>query len=229
MFLITGTGRSGTSAVAQLLHEAGLAAGNDLIEPDEHNEEGYFEERELIRINDAILEAAGVGAWFTTATRQQICDAASQHIDAMRELAGAATPVWKDPRLSWTLEPWLDVLPERPKIIVCLRSPAEVVASTLTYYMLGGDEAERAVTHVWRAQSERLLEIIDEYRLDAICVEYAVLQANPKRALGPLSRFVGATLDARAVRPDLQHHAAPIPADLTALYERLRRLGMATA
>jgi hypothetical protein len=183
MFLITGTGRSGTSAVAQLLHEAGLAAGNDLIEPDEHNEEGYFEERELIGINDAILDAAGVGAWFTTATRQQIRDAASQHIDAMRELAAAATPVWKDPRLSWTLEPWLDVLPERPQIIVCLRSPAEVVASTLTYYMLGGDEAERAVTHVWRAQSERLLEIIDEYRLDAICVEYAALQANPERAI----------------------------------------------
>ena len=49
MFLITGSGRSGTSAVAQLLHEAGLSVGHDLIAPDEHNMQGYFEERKIGR------------------------------------------------------------------------------------------------------------------------------------------------------------------------------------
>ncbi len=224
MFLVTGTGRSGTSAVSQLLHEAGLAAGNDLIEPDEHNAEGYFEERALIAINDAILETAGVGAWFTTATREQIRDAAAQHIDAMRELAATATPVWKDPRLSWTLEPWLDVLPERPRIIVCVRSPAEVVASTLTYYMLGGDEAERAVLHVWRAQNERLLDVIADCGLDAICIDYGDLQTDPEHAVEPLARFVGRPLDAGSVRQDLRHHTAAIPDDLADLYERVLAL-----
>lgn len=225
MFLVTGTGRSGTSAVAQLLHEAGLAAGNDLIEPDEHNAAGYFEERALIAANDAILETAGVGAWFTTATREQIRDAAAQHVDAMRELAATATPVWKDPRLSWTLEPWLDVLPERPRIVVCLRSPAEVVASTLTYYMLGDGEAERAVLHVWREQNERLLDIIADHSLDAICIDYGDLHTDPTQAIKPLTRFVGRPLDTRSVRQDLRHHTAPIPADLIELYERIRALG----
>lgn len=227
MFLITGSGRSGTSAVAQLLHESGLSVGHDLIAPDEHNTQGYFEERMLIMINDAILKAAGVGEWFTTATRQQVRDAATQYADYMRDLVKTATPAWKDPRLSWTLEPWLEMLPERPQIIVCLRSPAEVVASTLTYFAQGGDDAESAVKHVWRVQYERLLEIIAEYGLDAICVEYPALQADPERTAEPLARFVGRALDVRTVRRELRHHAVVVPDDLVELYERVRGLGAA--
>ena len=227
MFLITGSGRSGTSAVAQLLHEAGLSVGHDLIAPDEHNTQGYFEERMLIMINDAILKAAGVGEWFTTATREQIRDAATQYSDYMRDLVKTATPAWKDPRLSWTLEPWLEMLPERPRIIVCLRSPAEVVASTLTYFAQGGDDAESAVKHVWRVQYERLLEIIAEHGLDAICVEYPALQEDPEATVAPLAHFVGRALDVRSVRRDLRHHAVAVPDDLLELYERVRGLGAA--
>jgi hypothetical protein len=142
----------------------------------------------------------------------------------MREQVRVATPAWKDPRFSWTLEPWLDVLPEPPRIIVCLRSPAEVVASTLAYYAQGGDDAENAVKHVWRTQYERLLEIIGEFGLDATCLEYAVLQAEPERAAAALARFVGRPLAAGTVRRDLRHHAAPIPSDLAELYERVRHL-----
>ena len=227
MFLITGSGRSGTSAVGQLLHEAGLSVGHDLIEPDEHNAEGYFEERMVIMINDAILKAAGVGEWFTTATREQIREAAVEYVEYMREQVKVATPAWKDPRFSWTLEPWLDVLPEPPRIIVCLRSPAEVVASTLRYYAQAGEEAENAVKHVWRTQYERLLEIIGEYGLDAICVEYAALHADPEAAVQSLAQFVGRVLDPRTVRHDLRHHAVPVSDDLVELYERVRSLGAA--
>ena len=48
MLLVTGSGRSGTSAVAKLLHHAGFSAGHDLIEADESNADGYFEERAVI-------------------------------------------------------------------------------------------------------------------------------------------------------------------------------------
>lgn len=225
MFLICGSGRSGTSAVARLLHEAGLSLGRDLIEADEHNTEGYFEERRLVLINDAILNAAGLGPWFSTATRRQIIDAAAPYAGFMRALAAEATPAWKDPRLSWTLDPWLAVLPERPRIIVCLRSPAEVVASALRYYAQRGDEAERAVLHVWRTQYERLLEVIDEFGLDSISLDYGELQGDPGRTIEPLSRFVGRPLDASLVRRDLRHHAKEVPPDLRGMYGRVHRLG----
>jgi hypothetical protein len=224
VFLITGSGRSGTSAVAQLLHAAGIAVGHDLIEPDEHNAEGYFEERMLVMINDAILNAAGIGDPFTTATRAAIIDASQEYLDHMVALTEDATPAWKDPRLCLTLEAWLQVM-SRPRIIVCLRSPAEVAASTLRYYGQAGEEAEAAVMHVWRSGYERLLEVIDAYRLDAITVEYEALHADAESTVAALSAFVGRELDGSTIRRDLRHHAREIPPELREMYERVRGLG----
>ena len=227
MFLICGSGRSGTSAVARLLHEAGITMGRDLIEADESNAEGYFEERAVVEMNDVILRDAGLGSWFATASRERVLEAAHLHGEAMRALAAEATPGWKDPRFSWTLEAWMEVLPERPRLIVCLRSPAEVVASTLRYYGLEPGEASRAVEHTWRCEYERLLEIIDAYVLDAICVEYGQLVADPDAAIAPLERFVGRALGGAGVRRDLKHHAALVPAEFRELYARVAALGKA--
>ncbi len=229
MFLICGSGRSGTSAVARLLHESGLSVGRDLIEADEHNAEGYFEERQLVLINDAIMNAAGLGPWLSTATRADVVDGAQQYMDHMIALAEDATPAWKDPRLCWTLEPWLQVLPGRPRIIVCLRNPAEVVASTLRYYAQGGDDAEAAVYHVWRSGYERLLEVIAAFGLDALTVEYGELHGDPQRAIEPLAEFVGRELDVGLVRGDLRHHESDVPDDLRGLYKRVRALAKSPA
>ncbi len=226
MLIITGSGRSGTSAVARLIHQAGISVGHDLIDADAGNEEGYFEERAIIAMNDTILKPLGLEQWFATATRDDVLRAASEHSDTMRALVGTATPAWKDPRFSWTLEAWLEHLPEPPRIVVCLRSPAEVVKSTARYFGLAGAEATRAVEHLWRCQYERLLEVIAEHSLDAIAVEYRALQRAPQRAAKPLARFVGRPLDApAAVRRDLRHHSAPVPKHLRPLYDRVLSLG----
>ena len=225
MIIICGSGRSGTSAVARLVHESGISVGNDLIEPDEFNAEGYFEERLVVMMNDALLNDVGLHRWFSVATRTEILAAAHARADMMREIAAAATPAWKDPRFSWTLEAWMELLPEPPRVIVCLRSPDEVVASTLRYYGLGGDEPTRAVEHGWRAEYERLLEVIDEYRLDATSVDFGELNADPEAAVVPLERFVGRKLDPGFVRRDLRHHRGGVPEHLRDVYERVAALG----
>ena len=225
MIIVTGCGRSGTSAVARILHDAGVTMGHDLIEPDESNAEGYYEERMVVVANDAILNAAGMNAWFASASRQQIIDAAAQYEREMREIAANATPGWKDPRFSLTLEPWMPLLPSRPRVVVCLRNPAEVVASTLRYYGLAGDEPERAAMHTWRAECERILEIVDAYSLDAMTIEFAELHADPDAAIASLSRFAGRPLDTSGIRRDLRHHERPIPAEAQELYERVKALG----
>jgi hypothetical protein len=225
MIIICGSGRSGTSAVARLVHEAGISVGHDLIEPDEHNAEGYFEERLVVMMNDALLNDVGLRTWFSVAGRAEILAAAHARGEKMREIVAAATPAWKDPRFSWTLEAWMELLPEPPRIIVCLRSPDEVVASTLRYYGLAGDEPTRAVEHGWRAEYERLLDIIDEYRLDAMNVDFARLNADPEQAVVPLERFVGRKLDPGFVRRDLRHHRGGVPEHLRDVYERVAQLG----
>jgi hypothetical protein len=225
MFLVCGSGRSGTSAVARVLHDSGIEMGRDLIAADEANPEGYFEERGVVAMNDALLNDVGLHRWFATASRSELLAAAQARGKAMATLAAAATAGWKDPRFCWTLEAWLEVLAPPPRIIVCLRSPAEVIASTLRYYGLAGDEPERAAAHTWRVEYERLLEVIAEYRLDAVCVEYASLLSDREATLARLSAFVGCPLDAAGLRSDLRHHRAEIAAGDAELYARVAALG----
>lgn len=225
MFLITGCGRSGTSAVAKLLHDAGVSVGRELIAGDAANPDGYFEEQAVVALNDDILARAGLLAPFSSATRAEVRAAARPYADEMRALAASATPAWKDPRFSWTLEAWLTVLPEAPRLIVCLRSPAEVAASTLRYFGRGDDpEATAAARHLWRAQYERLIDVIAAYRLDALCVEYGRLHGGDAATVAGLAAFVGCPLDAGGVRRELRHHVLAVDPELLPLYERVRAL-----
>jgi hypothetical protein len=225
MIIITGSGRSGTSAVARLVHVSGLSVGHDLVEADESNAEGYFEERSIIVINDHILEDAGMRDWFTAAPRAELLEAARAQESDMRMMIRAATPVWKDPRFCWTLEAWMELMYLKPRVIVCLRSPSEVVASTLKYYGQVSDEAKRHVEHRWLSEYERLLEIIDEFSLDAISVEFEALHGDPAKAVKPLERFLGRKLDSSGIRTDLRHHAEATPAEMRETYARVRALG----
>ncbi len=227
MLIIAGSGRSGTSAVAKLLHAAGISMGHNLIPADAQNPDGYFEDRAVVDANDLILRDAGLTAWFSTASRAQVIEAAHAHAPALRACIAAATPAWKDPRFSWTLEAWLPHMTAPPRIIVCVRSPAEVVASTLSYYGLTGEEPQLAVEHLWRAQYERLLDVIAEYELDATCADYAALHSGDAAAFGALSAFVGFPLDASGVRGELRHHRADVSGELRELYERVRALAPA--
>ena len=225
MYIVTGSGRSGTSAVAKLLHDAGLSVGHDLIAADEGNAEGYYEERALIELNQHILNACRLGERFASATRADVLAAAEGWTEPMRALVVDATPAWKDPRFCWTLEAWLPLLPEPPRVIVCLRSPSEVVASVMRYYGLVDDEARHSVEHAWLAQYERLLEVIEAYGLDATSVEYSALHARTPATVAALSRFVGRELDAGAVRRDLRHHRKPVPKRMREMYDRVSDLG----
>src|SRR5512145_1476064 len=77
--IVSGCGRSGTSAVAAMLHRSGLSVGHDLIPPDEGNADGYFEERAVVRMNEAIIGATSLTGKFANPTRQEIIDAAAPH------------------------------------------------------------------------------------------------------------------------------------------------------
>lgn len=225
MIIVTGSGRSGTSAVAQVLHQSGISVGNDLLEADESNAEGYFEERMVVMMNDALLNDVGMREWFHAASREEILAAARARGDTMREIAAKATPAWKDPRFCWTLEAWMGVLPEKPRLVVCLRSASEVVGSTLKYYGLADAEAVRAVEQAWHDGYARLLEIIDAYALEAVTVEFNAMYTDPNAAMSAVARLAGRELDCGSVRRDLRHHEAPMPGHLRDMYARVLRLG----
>ena len=63
-FIVLAMHRSGTSALMGLLNTVGVYCGEseDLLEPRPCNEKGFFERRDVMELNDRILEAAG-GRW----------------------------------------------------------------------------------------------------------------------------------------------------------------------
>lgn len=269
MIVVTGSGRSGTSAVARVLHESGICMGRDLIGPTEFNAEGYYEERAVVALNDELLAEVGLrpsrrllprlyrrlrralGATevpaprWSAVSRAQVLAAARKHSSRMKQLVAGLPPGggWKDPRFSVTLEAWLPHLPEKPRLIVCLRSPAAVTASVLRIYGLidteaAGDPASpqyrkllRYLERVsetteerWSMQYRWLLEFIRDFELEATCVEYDALIRDPEGTVAALAEFVGRPLDARYVERPFRHYAAGVPERFVELYQRVLAL-----
>lgn len=54
--LILGMHRSGTSALARVLNLAGLHLPSDLLEPNQDNPLGYWEPKNIVKINNQLLQ-----------------------------------------------------------------------------------------------------------------------------------------------------------------------------
>lgn len=131
--------RSGTSLITGVLSLAGLYLGeeDDLIEAGEGNEKGFYEHKDIIKINDEILRFFK-GSWahppvfndgWEHDTRfANIENKAKEVIKKM----DAKSQVWgfKDPRTCLTLSFWQKVLSGRNlKYIITIRDPLAIAKS----------------------------------------------------------------------------------------------------
>ncbi len=139
----------------------------------------------------------------------------------MAGLVTSATDGWKDPRFSITLEAWLPLLPSRTKLIVCLRSPAAYAESVVRVYGLV-DRA--AAERQWARLYQRLLAVIREHALEAICIEYDTLVEQPEETVAALASFIGRPLSAEHVNAPLRRHVSAVPERYRALYEGVLQL-----
>lgn len=223
--IVTGTGRSGTSAVAAVLHESGISMGTTFDEASKHNARGFYEDLHALEINRRIFADAGLADLRLAEglpSREAFLAAAEPYADEMRRVASMGARGWKDPRFCFTLEAWMRALDTRPQVIACLRGPEAYLHSVMMVVGL----IERDIAEAWWTRHlERLLEVIEAYELDAHCVEYDALLADPARTVAALSRFAGQPLDASYVDPSLRSHAYPLERRHRALYGRVLALG----
>jgi hypothetical protein len=134
---VLGVGRSGTSLTARVLNRLGVELGPEgtMLPPDAASPSGYWEQSEIIALNDEILAALG-GEWWSLPPRRpgwELSDAMAgmrariaEFVE--REFAGAGRWGFKDPRTTLTLPIWRAVVGEFDHV-VCLRNPLEVQAS----------------------------------------------------------------------------------------------------
>lgn len=119
MILVLGTGRSGTSTIARLLHtEVGVNMGSRFREPDSANPDGYYEDLDFLEVNtDATLHHEHREALLT------------QLFASRKELWGI-----KEPRIPHWWREYRAHVTHDTKIIIASRAPHLIVQSLKEHY-----------------------------------------------------------------------------------------------
>ena len=138
---VTGMHRSGTSFIAYVLQRLGVSLGSvdRMMAPGPDNPAGYWENRDIKELNDAVLSCFGGSwdqppvfrpGWEQDTTLDPLRVRASELLDEAfgASPAGRGVIGWKDPRISLLLPFWRTVTPVTTTIVM-VRDPAEVAAS----------------------------------------------------------------------------------------------------
>lgn len=144
LILVLGMHRSGTSVTAKMVQSIGAYMGDKLMPPGAANPTGFFEDVDVVALNDSILHHFNL-VWsdlespsahnLITAVPEQLHHRAN--VILARLFDSEANPVIaiKDPRMSRLLSFWQTViLPTnvRVKCVISIRHPAAIAASLWT-------------------------------------------------------------------------------------------------
>jgi hypothetical protein len=180
MYLVTGMHRSGTSFVTQLIGEIGMITGSkeSFIPQDEWNQEGYYENAEIVLLNDRLIAGdrlsstrfhltpshrvpigsrlkmtVGMVGYFFMRNRTPIADRAREKRDQIIALAERyRDTVVKDPRFCLTLGQWKEYAGV-DSVVFSFRHPLEVARSLRRRDHL----PLRLGFEIWRFHIERFL------------------------------------------------------------------------
>jgi len=184
--IILGMHRSGTSCLAGSLEQAGLHLGQVNTKAP-HNAKGNRENRDIMDLNDTVLSAVG-GSWDNPPS-SSVPWSADQI--AARDALIATYPtnkVWgfKEPRTLFTLEGWLDALPDA-RLVGTFRHPLAVAQSLSTRNKFSIEQG----MDLWMAYNQRLLQISQRREVSMMCFDWT--PQHYSRALGDLSIRLGLT------------------------------------
>ena len=214
IFCIAGMHRSGTSLLAQLLHANGIYMGDEerLMKGTEDNSQGYWENLEIVKINESLLSSFGLGwdhiqplpdGWQNNEKIARLKSLALQLLEINKSANGFA---WKDPRNSITFPFWKSLVPGL-KVVVVYRNPLEVAHSLVRRNRMSIPRS----LHLWHIYNQSIIDhTTDSERL---FVNFDTLISNPEeeieRVLSWLEKPVDKELLKKSlslVKQDLKHH-----------------------
>ncbi len=218
--LVVGMHRSGTSMVTHLLTMMGFFAGetDELLAPNPYdNAYGYWENIEVMELNNDILQALGA-TWHSASSIEhgwENQDMFSPYIDRMLSIFNkqhSSKIVFKDPRMSITLPLWRKAFPDA-KIIYCIRNPLEVILSLQSGQPARDFTFEEAMV-IWEAYHDHLsYELNPE---DGLWVNYQTFFYRPTLEVKRLADYLQQEIDedgisqiASLIDPSQKHHKIP--------------------
>jgi hypothetical protein len=234
---IAGMHRSGTSMVTRLLNLCGVYLGPEAVmsATGSDNEAGFWEHRDFVALNDAILALLGGGWDFPPVAepgwewRDDLAPLRQRAAQLIGELSSHGICGWKDPRNSLTLPFWKRSIPD-VKTVVCLRHPCEVADS-----LFSRSFSSRAFGfNLWLTYNRGLLS--NTKAADRIVTHYEAYFYEPQEELRRVLRWLNIAVPASAIdnacatiSTGLRHNRisakeadCPVqPAELAACYKRL--------
>lgn len=213
---VLGAGRSGTSLLAGLFRHSGLFMGDSAYRSRTANPHGFFEDREVNAINEALLapflpppaepsaaygqDVPGEGqrwlARLPLACRPQGSPELQQRIQA---LYARGPSCFKDPRFCHTLAVWRNLLPdpERTAFLCVFRHPAVVLASVLQEVHYGPHMQQLAIsaTQVLDSWSSHYLHLLEHHVATGRWLFLAYEQLLEPAGLDCIEAFTGHGLD----------------------------------
>ncbi|MCW5724837.1 MAG: hypothetical protein KIS81_07750 [Maricaulaceae bacterium] len=218
--VVLGMHRSGTSALTGSLMQAGMYLGKVLDTAISHNPKGLQEPASILYMHEHLLQASG-GSW-SDPPSQVVWD--RLHC-AVRDLfiesrGGHAVWGFKDPRTVFTLQGWLDVLPDiRP--VGIFRHPYEVAASLRKR---NGFELEKGLS-LWALYNRKLLKWRDRLGFPIIpfTADHALMKQKLAALMGQLGLEPADETD--FFNPSLLStcgETPPLPADVLEVLENLQ-------
>lgn len=148
--------RSGSSLLGSLCDSLGVDMGSRLIKADSFNPAGYWEDADLVAIQEDLLEAMRQpwhgsygpdpypSCWWRSETTQVYREALGRLLGTIA--SDGPQRGFKDPRTSRFLPLWRDLLPQYrlfPSFVLAIRDPGEVVVSLMRRNNMGWTHALR--------------------------------------------------------------------------------------
>jgi len=193
--VVLGMHRSGTSVLSRAMTTFGyMHCANDMP-PDQFNRRGYWEDADIVSINEAILSFLE-RRWHDLGliSSAQIDSLLGSHYAeiaerVLRSKIEAGQPlVFKDPRLTILLRFWISIFDRcsvQPHYLFSVRHPEAVIASLQNR---NGFAREKPLW-LWMESTISVLDcLVDQ---PVLVVSYERMLTEPSAQLGRLSRFLG--------------------------------------
>jgi lipopolysaccharide biosynthesis protein len=162
----------------------------DIYPPAGDNTEGFWENKNFVEINNQILAEFG-GSWDLPPAMETGWHKSDRLSDLEARAKGLIDQFnvykvwgWKDPRNSFTLPFWQELIPEL-KVAICLRNPYEVAQSLSKR----GYTSNTFSYHLWQSYYQNLISILPAGSY--IITHYDAYFIDPKAELLRLLDFIG--------------------------------------
>ena len=195
IIFVVGLGRSGSSLLAGMLHKFGFNMGDRLIKADSGNPSGYYEDMELLGINEEILEESNATIRDITLTPKST-KRIEKRIDkwiANRLKYGKSGG--KDPRVRLTLPLFMQRKPEVFKRVIYIQRERESSAKSL----LKRDNVPLDISRkLWDTYTKRGVKDLKNLGLEVYEIQLEPFTKNLEKEFKKLVNWLGIKGDTQA-------------------------------